>query len=67
MGKHYIVVDKAKKPSRWRQLYKEDTNKPPLMKLWFELHEKYHYQLSEHDDDDIEDFEGHDLIELPEE
>jgi predicted membrane protein len=34
------------------------------MKLWFEKHQNYHYQLYEHEDDEIEDFEGHDLIEM---
>ena len=38
-----------------------------MMKLWFEKHEKYHYQLYEFEDDEIEDFEGHELIEVPEE
>ncbi len=37
------------------------------MKLWFEKHQKYHYQLYDFEEDDIEDFEGHDLIENPEE
>ena len=36
-----------------------------MMKLWFENHQKYHYQLHEFEDDDIEDFEGFDLIEVP--
>ena len=38
-----------------------------MMKLWFENHQKYHYQLYEFEDDDIENFEGFDLIEVPDE
>lgn len=67
VGKHYITVEKMKKPARWRQLHKEGTDRPPMMKLWFENHQKFHYQLYEFEDDDIENFEGHDLIDVPEE
>ncbi len=38
-----------------------------MMKLWFEKHQKFHYQLYEFEDDDIEEFEGHDLIDVPDE
>ena len=38
-----------------------------MMKLWFENHQKFHYQLYEFEDDEIENFEGHDLIDVPEE
>jgi hypothetical protein len=38
-----------------------------MMKLWFENHQKFHYQLYEFEDDDFETFEGHDLIEVPDE
>jgi hypothetical protein len=37
------------------------------MKLWFENLQKFHYQLYEFEDDDYEEFEGHDLIETPDE
>ena len=67
MGKHYITVDKMHKPARWKQLYRNGTDRPPMMKLWFENHQKFHYQLYEFEDDDIEDFEGWDLIEVPDE
>ena len=67
VGKHYIQIEKLTKPSRWRTLNKEGTQKPPLMKLWFEKHQKFHYQLYEFEEDDIEDFEGWDLIDNPEE
>ena len=33
------------------------------MKLDLAKHESYHYSLSEFEDDEIEDFEGHDLVE----
>jgi len=38
-----------------------------MMKLWFEKHSRFHYQLYDFEDDDIEDFEGHALIETPQE
>lgn len=38
-----------------------------MMKLWFENHQKFHYQLYEHEDDDYETFEGYDLIDMPDE
>ena len=37
-----------------------------MMKLWFEQHQKHHYQLYDFEEDDIEDFEGHELIDVPE-
>jgi hypothetical protein len=67
VGKHYISVEKLNKPARWKQLYRNGTDRPPMMKLWFENHQKFHYQLYEFEDDDIEDFEGWDLIEVPDE
>jgi hypothetical protein len=33
------------------------------MRLWFEKHQRAYHELSEFEDDDIEDFAGHDLIE----
>ena len=36
-----------------------------MLKLWFEQHERFNYQLHEHEEDEIEDYEGHDLIEMP--
>lgn len=38
VGKHYIAVEKLKRPARWRQLHKEGSERPPMMKLWFENH-----------------------------
>lgn len=38
-----------------------------MLKLWFEKHQKSHYQLHEHEDDDITDFEGWNLIDVREE
>lgn len=66
VGKHYIQFEKLNAPARWRFLYKEGTTKPPLMKLWFEKHQRFHYHLYEFEEDDIEDFEGWDLIDVPE-
>ena len=43
------------KPARWRQLWLEDTPKPALMRLWFEKHNRNFHELSEFEDDDIED------------
>lgn len=49
------------------QLHKNGTDRPPMMKLWFENHQKFHYQLYEFEDDDYENFEGYDLIDVPDE
>lgn len=38
VGKHYIQIEKLTRPARWRYLYKEGKQKPPMMKLWFEKH-----------------------------
>ena len=38
-----------------------------MQKLWFEKHQKFHYQLYDHEGDEIEDFEGWDLLDVPEE
>jgi hypothetical protein len=67
VGKHYISFQKENKPGRWRQLQREGDEKPALLKLWFEKHQKFHYQLHEHEDDDITDYEGHNLIDVREE
>lgn len=65
VGKHYIAIEKANKPIRWKTLHKNGTARPPMCKLWFENHQKYHYQLYDFDKDDVEDFEGWDLIDTP--
>jgi len=67
VGKLYISVQKLTQPARWKQLWLEDTPKPALMRLWFEKHQRAYHELSEFEDDDIEDFAGHDLIEDDEE
>ena len=48
-------------------MWLEDTPKPASMKLWFEKHQNSYLELSEFEDDDIEDFAGHDLLEDDEE
>jgi hypothetical protein len=37
------------------------------MRLWFEKHQRNFHELSEFEDDDIEEFEGHDIFEGDEE
>ncbi len=63
VGKIGLTVGKEASPARWKQLYKEGTVRPPTMKIDLAKHETYHYSLTEFEDDEIEDFEGHDLIE----
>ena len=67
VGKLGLTVVKEKNPARWRQLYKEGEVRPPTMKLDIPKQESYHYSLTEFEDDEIEDFEGHDLIERKQE
>ena len=62
VGKIGFSVAKTTSPVRWRQLFKEGEVRPPTMKLDLPKHESYHYSLSEFEDDEVEDFEGHDLI-----
>lgn len=63
VGKVYMTMKKLNKPGRWKQIWLEDTPKPPNMRLWFERHQRYHTSLEYFEDDDIEDFPGHDLME----
>lgn len=63
VGKLYVTVQKLTNPARWKQLWLEGSPKPSLMRLWFEKHSRYYHDLSEFEDDDIEDFAGHDVFE----
>ena len=63
VGKLFVQVHKLNRPARWKQLWLEDTPKPENMKLWFDKHQKYHFNLEHFELDDIDDFPGHDLIE----
>lgn len=67
VGKLYVRVQKLTAPARWKQLWLEDTPKPQLMRLWFEKHQRNFHELADFEDDDIEDFAGHDIIEDEEE
>lgn len=66
VGKFLFTIRKAEAPARWRQLYKEGTKRPFTMKLDIDKHQSAHYSLSDFEDDDIEDFEGHELFEYDE-
>ena len=66
VGKLYITVKKLTQPARWRQLSLEDTPKPQGGKIWFDRHMQHFSALDNFEDDDIEDFEGHDFIEVEE-
>ena len=59
VGKLMISVLKQEQPSRWQTLYKG--SRPTGMKLDLVNHEREHFSLVEHEDD-IDDFEGHDLV-----
>ena len=48
------------------QLHKNGTDRPPMMKLWFENHQKFHYHLYDFEEDEYDEFEGYDLFEVPE-
>ena len=66
VGKFLFTFDKEGAPARWRQLYKEGTKKPQSMKLDIEKLQNNHYSLSDFEDDEIEDFEGHDIFDYDE-
>jgi len=61
-----FTINKVEAPARWRSLYKEGTKRPPTMKLDIDKLQQQHYSLSEHEDDEIEDFEGYDLFDYEE-
>lgn len=63
VGKVYIQLIKLTQPARWKQLWLEETPKPDNMRIWFEKLQNHYSSLSNFEDDDIEDFAGHDLIE----
>jgi len=44
-------------------MWLEDTPKPSMMRLWFDQHQRHHFSLADFEGDDIEEFEGHALIE----
>ena len=54
----YLKFDKLTKPARWKQLWIEDSAKPVMMRLWYEKHMRYLYELTEFEGDDIEEFAG---------
>lgn len=66
VGKFLFVINKATAPARWRTLHLEGTKRPPTMKLDIDKLQGNHYSLSDFEDDEIEDFEGHDLFEYKE-
>lgn len=47
-------------------MYKEGTTRPHTMKLDLVNLQKHHYSLTEFEEDEIEEFEGWDLVELRE-
>lgn len=60
VGRLYMNLTKANKPSRWRRLQKS-TEKLPNMQLWWEIHEKHEESLLKHttfdtDEDEMENF-----------
>ena len=66
VGKFFFTIKKADAPARWRSLYKEGTKRPYTMKLDIDKLQRHHHSLSDFEDDDIEDFEGHDLFDYDE-
>src|SRR5438105_3666747 len=47
VGRLYMNLTKANKPSRWRRLLKS-TERMPNLQLWWELHEKHEESLLSH-------------------
>ena len=66
VGKFLFILKKVDAPARWRSLHKEGTKRPPTMKLDIDKLQQNHYALSDFEDDEIEDFEGHDLFDYEE-
>ena len=64
VGKTLFTLPKVDKPARWRHVYHEESKRPPTCKLNLGKLAEVHTQLFEFEDDEIENFEGWDLIEV---
>lgn len=62
VGKQLVSFEKLTKPARWQQIWLEDTPKPQGMRIWFEKHQLHFSALVDFEDDDIEEFEGFDML-----
>lgn len=59
-----FTLPKVDAPARWRHVYNEESKRPHTCKLNLQKLSEVHTQLFEFEDDEIEDFEGWDLIEV---
>ena len=65
VGKTLFTLPKVDSPARWRHIYLEDTPRPSTGKLNLAKLAEVHTSLYDFEDDEIEDFEGWDVIEVP--
>ena len=59
-----FTLPKVDSPARWRHIYNEESKRPPTGKLNLTKLAEVHTSLFDFEDDEIEDFEGWDLIEV---
>ena len=64
VGKTVFTLPKVDSPARWRHIYNEESKRPPTGKLNLTKLAEVHTSLFDFEDDEIEDFEGWDLIEV---
>lgn len=64
VGKIIFTLPKVDSPARWRHVYNEESKRPPTGRLNLAKLAEVHTMLYDFEDDDIEDFEGWDLIEV---
>ena len=64
VGKTVFTLPKVDAPARWRHVYNEETKRPPTCKLNLQKLSEVFSSLYDFEDDEIENFEGWDLIEV---
>jgi len=64
VGKVLFTLPKVDSPARWRHIYHEESKRPPTGKLNLAKLAEVHSSLFDFENDEIEDFEGWDLIEV---
>ena len=64
VGKVLFTLPKVDQPARWRHVYNEESKRPPTGKLNLEKLPEVHSTLFDFTGDEIEDFEGWNLIDV---
>ena len=59
-GKFFVNLTKVERPVKWKRLLADDQIKPTNMIVWWELYDKYEYELDKlsPEDEDEEDLDA---------